>query len=554
MQVNLSLNKFTNYGFHTVRGDIYGGITSTVVALPVALAFGVASGMGAAAGLYSAIAVGFFASLFGGTRCQISGPTGPMTVAMTVIITTHATTLGEALTVVVMSGLLQVLLGLLRIGRFVVYTPYVVVSGFMSGIGLIIMLMHILPFLGLPTASGGAVGALRALPEAIHTINADAFTIAIVTLVTGVTWPRNLARYLPGPLVALVIGTVLGVVWLNDAPVIGPVPTGLPALQWGLPSVSFLLHAIQPALILALLGSIDSLLTSLVADSISGKQHNPNQELVGQGIGNMVAGLFGGLPGAGSTTGTVTNIRAGGQTRISGMLYAAIILALALGLGRYVEPIPLAVLAGILMKVGWDIVDWRLLACARHIRREHLAVMLITLGLTVFVDLVTGVAIGLIAAGMTHAQQLESLELDSVISVPLLDRTFFSEHKDMATTDPYSARVGLVALKGSFTVASSRKLVEVIGEDIKDHEVVIFDFSETTYLDDSAAMVVERLMDVAREEHTEFIVMGLSMYVSHTLNTLNILRSVTRDHIVETLDEARQVAYNLLERRGAGPG
>ena len=543
-----------NYDFHTLRGDIYGGITSTVVALPVALAFGVASGLGAEAGLYSAIAVGFFAAMFGGTRCQISGPTGPMTVAMAVIITTHATTLGEALTVVVMSGLMQVLLGLLGIGRFVVYTPYVVVSGFMSGIGLIIMLIHIMPFLGLPTAPGGAIGALRALPEAMNNINFDAFALALITLVTGIIWPRKAAKHLPAPLVALLVGTLLGVLWLNDAPVIGPVPTGLPALQFGAPSSGFLMHAIEPALILALLGSIDTLLTSLVADSLTGKQHNPNRELVGQGIGNTVAGLFGGLPGAGSITGTVTNIRTGGQTRVSGLLYATIILAMALGLGQYVEPIPLAVLAGILMKVGWDIVDRPLLTRIHRIRRDHLAVMLITLGLTVFVDLVTGVAIGLIAAGMTHAQQLEYLELDSVISVPILDRTLFPEYGDMAATDPYSARVGLVALKGSFTVASSRKLVEVIGGDIKDHEVVIFDFSETTDLDDSAALVVERLMKVATEEQTEFIVMGLSMYVAHTLNTFDILRHVPQDHVVETLDEAKQVAYNLIERRSTGDG
>ena len=520
--------------------------------MPVALAFGVASGLGAEAGLYSAIALGFFASLFGGTRCQISGPTGPMTVAMTVIITTHASSLSEALTIVVMGGTLQMLLGLLKIGRYIAYTPYVVVSGFMSGIGLIIMLIHILPFLGLPTAPGGAMGALHALLGAINNINISAFAIAVITLVTGVIWPRKLARYVPAPLVALIAGTLVGVLWLNDVPAIGAVPTGLPAFQLELPSADFLLHAIQPALILALLGSIDSLLTSLVADSITGKQHNPDRELVGQGIGNMVAGLFGGLPGAGSTTGTVTNIRAGGQTRISGLMYAAIILLIALGLGQYIEPVPIAVLAGILMKVGWDIIDWRLLKFAHNIRRDDLAVMLLTLGLTVFVDLVTGVAIGLIAAGMAHARQLEYLELDSVVSVPMQDRMFFSQYEDMARSDPYSAQVGLVALKGSFTVASSRKLVEVIGGDIKDHEVVIFDFSETTYLDDSAAMVIERLMRVAREEQTEFIVMGPSMYVTHTLNTLHILQNIPQEHVVETLDEAREVAYNLVAGQGTG--
>ena len=537
-----------NYNFTTLRGDLFGGITSAVVALPVALAFGVASGLGAAAGLYGAIAVGFFASVFGGTRSQISGPTAPMTVAMAVIITSHATNLTEALTVVVLGGLLQVLLGILRVGRFVAYTPYVVVSGFMSGIGIIIMLIQTLPALGAPNALGGPVGAVRALPEAVGDINLSAFAITILTLAVGVLWPRRLARLLPAPLMALIAGTLLGVLWLNDAPIIGQVPTGLPGVQFGLPSASFLAHAVQPALILALLGSVDSLLTSLIADSLTGTRHNPDRELIGQGIGNMVAGVFGGLPGAGATMGTVTNIRAGGLTQVSGALRAVLLLALVLGLGRYVEPIPLAALAGVLMKVGWDIIDWRLLARVHRIRREHLFVMLMTLGLTVFVDLVTAVAIGLIAAGMAHARQLEQLELDSVVSVPLLDRTFLSGQGAEAAVDPYAARVGLVALRGSFTVASSHKLVGVIGADIKDHEVVIFDFSGATYIDDSAAMVIEQLLEVAIKEQTEFIVMGLSGSVANTLQTLNILQQVPEDQIVATLDEARRAANELLNR------
>ena len=538
-----------NYDFQTFRGDLFGGITSAIVALPVALAFGVASGLGAAAGIYGAIAVGFFASVFGGTRSQISGPTPSMTVAMAVIVTTHASNLGEALTVVVMGGLLQVLLGISKLGRFVAYTPYVVISGFMSGIGIIIILIQILPFLGAPTSPHGPMGALQELPEALAGFNASAFVIGMVSLGIGILWPRRLVRYLPSPLASLVAGTLLGVLWLNNAPVIGQMPLGLPEFQFYVPSAGFLVSAVEPAIILALLGSVDSLLTSLIADSLTGTQHQPNRELVGQGIGNMVAGVFGGLPGAGATMGTVTNIRAGGRTSVSGVLRSLLLLMLLLGLGHYVEPIPHAVLAGILMKIGWDIIDWRFLTLMHRIRREHLIVMLLTLGLTVFVDLVTAVAIGLIAAGMTHAQQLETLELDSVISVPLLDRTFFSEYRDMALTDPYSAQVGLVALKGSFTVASSRKLVEVIGEDIKDHEIVIFDFSDTTYLDDSAAMVVERLMNVATEKQTEVVVMGLSETIADTLRTLDILQHVPASQVVGTLDEARRVAYNFLEKQ-----
>ena len=522
-----------------------------IVALPVALAFGVASGLGAAAGLYGAIAVGFFASVFGGTRSQISGPTAPMSVAMSVIVTGYAATLAEALLVVVLAGLLQVALGVLRAGRFVVYTPYVVVSGFMSGIGIIVILIHVLPFLGAPTATGGPMGAFRALPDALGDVNWSACAIAATTLVVGVLWPRRLAKFLPGPLVALLAGTMLGVLWLHDAPVIGPVPTGLPSLQLELPPAGFLVRALEPAIILALLGSVDSLLTSLVADSLTGTRHNPDRELVGQGIGNTVAGLFGALPGAGATMGTVINIRAGGTTPVSGALRALLLLALVLGLGRYVEPIPLAALAGVLMKVGWDIIDWRLLASIHRIRREHLFVMLMTLGLTVFVDLVTAVGIGLIAAGMAHARQLERLELDSVVSVPLMDRTFLSGGEDTSGMDPHSARAGLVALRGTFTVASSHKLVEVIGADIKDHEVVIFDFSRATYVDDSAAMVIEQLIDVARNERTAVVVMGMTGTVAKTLRALDILRRVPDDHVVDTREQAREVASALL--RGDPP-
>ena len=535
------------YDLHALRGDIFGGVTAAVVALPVALAFGVASGLGAAAGIYGAIAVGLFASVFGGTRSQISGPTAPMTVAMAVIVTSHATSLAEALTVVILGGLLQVLLGVSRIGRFVAYTPHVVISGFMSGIGIIIVLMQILPFLGMPVVSGGAVGAIRALPEALANINSSAFAVAAVTLAVGLLWPRGFGKYLPAPLAALIAGTLLGVLWLSDVPVIGHIPTGLPALQFALPSASFLASALEPALILALLGSVDSLLISLVADSMTGTQHKPNRELVGQGIGNMVAGLFGGLPGAGSPVLTVTNIRAGGRSRVSGVCFALLLLALVLGLAPYFEPIPHAVLAGILMKIGFDIIDWRLLARVHRLRSEHLVVMLATLGLTVFVDLITAVAIGLIAAGMAHARQLEHLELDSVVSIPFLDRTFFAGQEDMFTDDPFAARIGMVKLNGSFTVASSHRLVAVIGADIKDHEVVIFDFSGATYLDDSAAMVIEQLMGVANRENTAFIVMGLSGAVSHTLHTLNILQAIPEGRLVETVQEARQVARAYLK-------
>ncbi|MDE2839171.1 MAG: SulP family inorganic anion transporter, partial [Chloroflexota bacterium] len=318
------------YSFQTLRGDIFGGITAAVVGLPVSLAFGVASGLGPLAGIYGAIAVGFFSAVFGGTKSLISGPTGPMAVAMAVIVTTHADTLAEAFTIVIMAGLIQIALGVMRIGRFVAFTPYSVISGFMSGIGIIIMLLQTLPFLGAAGATGGPLEAVRAWPNAMNNVNFSALAIAAVTLVVGVLWPQQLRRFFPSTLAALAAGTLLSMLWLSNVPVIGEMPTGLPQIAMPIISAEILVRAIEPALILALLGSIDSLLTSLIADAMTRTRHNPNRELVGQGVGNLVAGLVGGLPGAGATIGTVASVRVGGRTQVSGALYVAILLALVL--------------------------------------------------------------------------------------------------------------------------------------------------------------------------------------------------------------------------------
>ena len=535
-----------SYNLQTFRGDVFGGITAAVVGLPVALAFGVASGLGALAGIYGAIAVGFFAAVFGGTKSQISGPTGPMAVAMAVIVTSYANNLAEAFTVVIMAGLIQILLGVMKIGRFVSFTPYSVISGFMSGIGVIIILLQTLPFLGASVVMGGPMSAVRSWPDVIKDVNPSAFAIAAVTLVAGILWPARLRKVLPPTLAALIAGTTLGVFWLTNTPVIGNVPTGLPELKLPVVSVDLLTSAIQPALTLALLGSIDSLLTSLIADAITRTRHNPDRELIGQGIGNTIAGLIWGLPGAGATLGTVVNIRAGGRTQVSGVLRAAILLTLVLGLGKYVEVIPHAVLAGILMKVGWDIIDWRFITRIHRVQREHLLVMVITMGLTVFVDLVTAVVVGLIAAGMAYSRQLERLELDNVVSVPLSDQSFLMIVEDGDDVDEFSARVGLVALRGSFSVASSVKLINAISLDIQEHEIVILDFSGTVSIDDSAALVVEQMIDIAIAEDTECIVMGLTGAPETALLSLNVLKRVPKDQFVADLDEAREVSQRIL--------
>ncbi len=532
-----------NYSVRILAGDVFGGVTAAVVMLPASLAFGIASGLGAEAGLYGAVGVGLFAAIFGGTKTQISGPTGPMTVAVAVIVASHATTIVEALTIVAMSGCIQVVLGLTRIGRYIVYTPQSVISGFMSGIGVIIILIQLLPLIGVP-AMGSPIESVQTFARTIYDVNYSALALATISFIIAAAWPRRLSTYFPGPVVALIVGTALGMFWLTDAPTLGEIPTGMPTFALVVPSTEFVLNALEPALIIALIGSVDSLLVSLVADSVSGTRHKPNRELVGQGIGNIIAGMFGGIAGAGNTLGTLTNLRAGGSTRASGALYGLLLLLLVLGLGEYLSPIPHAVLTGILIKIGIDIIDWRSVMGAHKIPSGFMVVMLITMAITVFIDLVTGVTVGLIAAGMVHARKLEDLELDNVVSVPLLDRQFLDpEDKDL---DQFAARVGLVALRGVFTVASSHRLVSTFSVDLKEHEIVIFDLTETIHVDDSSALVIEQLMQVARAEQTEVIVVGMSDTVEDTFKAFDVLRNVVDAWTVHTLDEAREIARSLL--------
>ncbi len=538
----------------TLRGEVFGGVTAAVVGLPVALAFGVASGLGAAAGIYGAVAVGFFAALFGGCRGLISGPTGSTTVAIAVIVSAHADNLGEAFTIVIMAGCIQILLGMLRVGRFVTYTPYSVISGFMTGVGVIIILVQTLPFLGAPVVAGGPVGTIQNWPEVVNHFEAGALIIAATTLAVAFLWPTKLQRFLPSTLVALLVGTLLGLLWLTDVPAIGSVPTNLPSFL--LPEVSpgILVRAIEPALVIALVSSVDTLLTALVADSMTRTNHKADKELLAQGAGTVFAGFIRALPGAGATPSTVANIQAGGRSYLAGLLAVGILAAMVMLLGDYVAKIPNAVLAAILVKVGWDTVDWRFVALMHRVHREHLLVMLLTFGLTVFLDLVTAVAVGMIAAAVTNARQFERLELDSVVSVPLLDHSFLASGEgdeeagvdSVPDEDFFSARVGLVALRGSFTVASAAKLNNTIGADIREHEVVILDFSDTLYVDDSAALVVEQLIDTAMKNEVQCIIIGLQGMPETTLRALNVLRNVPPEHFQPSLEDASRLAKKLL--------
>ena len=531
-----------------LRSDVRGGITAAAVVLPLALAFGVVSGLGPVAGLWGAVAVGFLAAVAGGTRIQISATTAPVAIAVSFVLVRSADSLAEALAIIFIAGIIQVLLGLLRLGNLVQYTPYSVTSGFISGVGVMIVLLQVLPILGASAHLGNPLDSIRAWPDALSDTDFHALALATITIVICAAWPRRCRDYVPATAGALVCGILLGAWVLDGAPRVGEVVDGLPDF-WNmeLPSGGFW-GAVGAAMTIALIGALNSLMNATSADSKTAHQHDPNRELIGVGLGNALAGIVGGLPGAGAPAATNANIRAGAQTRVAGALTAVVVLVLTLVLGGLVDDIPYAVLAGILLYLGFGLIDWRLITHLYQVQREHMLVMLLTLGLTVFVDLLLAIAVGLIGAALAASRRFERLELDSVVSVPILDAVFFAESKnlDISQFDAFTARVGLVKLRGSFTVASSNRLRIAISKDIQEHHVVILDFSETLYIDDSAALVVEQLIDAAMEHDTECIVIGLDSLPATSLQALDVLHRVPGDHFVAGFDEARPIAARLL--------
>jgi SulP family sulfate permease len=533
-----------------LRGDLYGGLTAGVVALPLALAMGVASGLGPIAGLYGAILVGFFAALFGGTESQVSGPTGPMTVVVAGLAASLVAATGDAgdlsmiFTAIMLGGVLQIVFGVLRLGEYIRLVPYPVISGFMSGIGGIIMILQIGPLLGHPSPAG-TVDALLYAPTAVSDLNLMALAIGLVSFVVAMKWPKQLAKYVPGPLAALVIGTVMSI-FIGGVPILGEIPSGLPQLhlpQFSTDTTGMILEA---ALILALLGSIDSLLTSLVADNMTRSRHDSNRELIGQGIGNTFAGLFGGTAGAGATMRTVVNIRTGGKTRISGMVHALFLLAVVLGLGSLASYIPNAALAGILVKVGVDIVDWTYLRRAHRGPRWDLLLMVLVLLLTIFVDLITAVAVGVVLAAVAFVEQVARDQMANLKSRDALRDASLRENEIVKELD---GAVQVFEFRGplSFGAAAdlghhARTLFQHTGL-----KALVLDFSQVPFLDVSAIRAVETIAEDAAHNRRALHVCGMSPKVKGSLTALDADKDLYDFAYHRTREEALEAVKRSIE-------
>ena len=538
--------------FRNVKGDIFGGITAAVIALPMALTFGVASGAGASAGLWGAILIGFFAALFGGTPTLISEPTGPMTVVMTAIIAKLTVAnpengLAMAFTVVMLAGIFQIIFGFLKLGRYITLMPYTVISGFMSGIGVILIILQIGPFLGQASPKGGVIGTVQNLPELLANINPLEAVLAALTVAILFLYPSKLKKFLPPQLLALIVGTLISTLLFSNADIrrIGEISVGLPSLQLPTFSAAQLQTMLFDGLVLGMLGCIDALLTSLVADSLTRTEHNSDKELIGQGIGNLVSGLFGGIAGAGATMGTVVNIQSGGRTALSGLTRALILLVIVLGLSQYLTVIPSAVLAGIAFKVGIDIVDWGFLKRAHKISPKAAIIMYGVIALTVFVDLIVAVGVGVFVANVLTIERLSNHRAEKVKAVTYDDEEIDLNPEEKQLLERANGRVLLFYLSGPM-IFGVAKAISREHNLINDYQALVLDLSEVPILGVTSALALENAIKEALEKDRQVFLVGIGGQTEKRLRKLGILNLIPPQNLLGDRLEALRQAFTFV--------
>lgn len=536
------------YDFKNLKGDFTGGLVAGVVALPLALAFGVQSGMGATAGLYGAIAVGVFAAMFGGTATQASGPTGPMTVVSAALVAIAIEMNGSLdggmniiLLTFLLGGLFQVIFGFLNIASYVKYFPYPVVSGFMSGVGLIIVILQLFPFAGLASAKS-TVSVLQNLPQLFTQANGQALLLGGITILIYFVFPK-ITKAIPSALVALIGATLIAYFAKMDVPLIGEIPSGLPSFQLGgILSVDSSAYPVilEYALVLAVLGSIDSLLTSVIADNMTKTKHNSNRELIGQGIGNMLAAAIGGIPGAGATKGTVVNINAGGTTRLSGIFHGLVLLAVLLGLGQLAAHIPLCVLAGLLIPIGFKIVDFKGLKHLAKVPRADAVVLILVLLITTFGSLIYAVGIGITLACLLFMKKSadiseNGLEVGNVAEIdgskPWQDEeAFYEQYKD---------KVIIKHLYGSLFFGFTSYFKDQITALPDGIKAVILRMDRVPYMDQSGLYALEDVIFDLREQNVEVILVGLQEQPRDMLEAIEVIPDlIPEDDLFDDVEDS----------------
>ncbi|MFH4592019.1 SulP family inorganic anion transporter [Vibrio alginolyticus] len=536
------------------KGDVFGGVTTAIISLPLALAFGVASGAGAEAGLWGAIMVGLFASLFGGSNTLISEPTGPMTVIMTAVLTSMMakypeTGMAMTFTVVMMAGAFQILLGTLKLGKYVTLMPYSVISGFMSGIGVILIILQLSPLMGHAAPSGGVLGTLSALPETISNLKFSELFLGLLTLGILFFFPKQYRKYVPAQLVALVAVTLLSVILFDTEDIrrIGEIPAGLPSLVAPYIDTDMFVEMVIDALVLGTLGCIDTLLTAVIGDSLTRKEHDSDKELRGQGLANMISGLFGALPGAGATMGTVTNIQVGARSPLSGVIRALMLALVVLVAGGLTEPIPMAVLAGIAVYVGFNILDWSFIQRAHKVSFSGMAVMYGVMLLTVFVDLIVAVGLGVFISNIIiierlsreQARQVKAISDADEDDVPLTD-------SERGLLDRANGKVLFFYLSGPM-IFSVSKAISRQHSSISDYDVMILDLTDVPMIDVTVGLALENAIKDALDANCAVYLLCPNERTREQLEKFHVIDLVPDENLYQFRYEALNAAVAHVE-------
>ena len=537
-----------------LKGDIFGGVTTAIISLPLALAFGVASGAGAEAGLWGAIMVGFFAALFGGSTTLISEPTGPMTVIMTAILTSMMakypeTGIAMSFTVVMMAGAFQVLLGTLKLGKYVTLMPYTVISGFMSGIGVILIILQLSPLLGHSAPAGGVIGTLSALPDTLSNISFSELFLGLLTLSVLFYFPKKYRKYVPAQLVALVSVTLFSVLVFDVENIrrIGEIPAGLPSLIIPHFNAEMFTTMVIDALVLGTLGCIDTLLTAVIGDSLTRKEHDSDKELRGQGIANMISGLFGALPGAGATMGTVTNIQVGARSPVSGMVRALVLALVVLVAGGLTEPIPMSVLAGIAVYVGFNILDWSFIQRAHKINMQSMVIMYGVMFLTVFVDLIVAVGLGVFISNVIIIEQLSRAQAKQVKAISDADTDVPLTGNERAILDRANGKVLFFYLSGPM-IFSVSKAISRQHSSIGDYDVMILDLSDVPMIDVTVALALENAVKDALDTNCEVLLLCPHKDTRNQLSKIKVLDLIPEENDLSSREHALRVALKFVSK------
>lgn len=533
-----------------VAQDTLAGITVAFIALPLALGFGVASGLGAITGMWGAIAGGFVGGLFGGSNVGVSGPTGPKTIQLAVVMHDHMLANGQpdlsfAFGCVFLSGVIMLMLAAMGVGKFIYLTPYSVISGFMCGIGAIVIIIELNPFLGLPTLSS-VREALLSIPSSLLNMHLDALMISLITLGTILIWPKiTKVIWLPSPLIGLAVGTIIANALGLDIDYIPEVPTGLPDLY--LPPISQFYDMLPPAAALAGLAIYDSLLTCVVIDQIShDERHNSDQEIWGQGWANMAAGLVGGLTTATATMRSIANIQCGARTILSTIIHGGVLLALVLGLAPLASYIPMGCLAAILFKVGYDILDFRVFPILHRIPTASKITFWAVFLLTVWEDLLVAVGVGLAIAFFLFVRDMSEMYKPKVMG---LEESRKSGHERVPKH--LRKQIAILEPQGPMFFGIADTLYRQVDR-LTNYQVLIISLIHVPMVDLSGAFALEDMAHHAQKNGLKVLLIGMNSAVHRTLNELCVITHIGEENFVENFEAALEEGIDYMGEQFLG--